>query len=181
MAFFVIIPPGMEPINGNAMNPAALRSSDIFSNFLWSHDVRTQSWNFEICARFWARLIANGSFEWFWQLWIFDIWFWQPCFDFTQYWFYWRAGATCVCSLAQLKRLREHEKIIPSRNFCLPLQSFYLIFEKREEVKERKKNRKFGCDRSETGFCTIQCSCLQLKVASYSVIWISVIKRQVSR
>ena len=33
MAFFVIIPPGMEPIKGNAMNPAALRRSDIFSDF----------------------------------------------------------------------------------------------------------------------------------------------------
>ena len=130
MAFFVIIPPGMEPINGNAMNPAALRRSDIFSDFLWSHDVRTQCRNFEICVRFWACLIANGS--WTWVI-LTTLNFWHLILT-TLFWFYWRA--TCVCGLGQ-KKLREHEKIIPSRKlFTFTIILFY--FQERDEKKEKK-------------------------------------------
>ena len=115
-----------------------------------------------------------------WEFWVIltTLNFWHLILT-TLFWFYWQA--TCVCSLGQLEKLREHEKIIPSRKLLFTFTITLFNFQETRRSRRRKKNRKFGCDRSKTGFCIIQCSCLQLRVASYSVIWISVTKRQVSR
>ena len=72
-----------------------------------------------------------------WEFWVIltTLKFWHLILT-TLFWFYWQA--TCVCSLGQLEKLREHEKIIPSRKL---LFTFTIILFNFQETRSRRRKK----------------------------------------